>query len=89
MKFTATHLTVVIVAFLAAITTLALANRDTAALIAVGIAILGGLGLSLGQQQAVKENTNGTMTRTMGLLENVIEKLAKLPPIPEDKEPPD
>ena len=63
--FTPTHMTIVIVAFLAAIVALAMTNHDTAALIAVGIAVLGGLGLSLGQQQAVKEQTNGSMSRAL------------------------
>lgn len=49
----------VIVAFLACVTALGLTGNDTAALIAVGVAILGGTGLQIGQTIAVKENTNG------------------------------
>lgn len=68
--FSPTHMTIVIVAFLAAIVALTMTGHETGALIAVGAGILGGLGLSLGQQQAVKEQTNGNTSRLMDMVEN-------------------
>jgi len=67
-KFTATHVTIVIVVFLTAIVVLSVTGHDSAALISVGVAILAGLGLSLGQQQAVKEQTNGNTSRLMQMI---------------------
>lgn len=86
-NFSPTHMTIVIVAFLAAIVALAMTDRDTAALVAVGTAVLAGLGLSLGQQQAVKEQTNGNTTKLLEMLEKNAEMLARMqPPSEEDRE---
>lgn len=60
---------IVIVAFLACITTLVALDRDTGALLAVGATILAGMGLQLGQTIAVKENTNGNQTKTLEMLQ--------------------
>lgn len=60
MKNLTTQHVVIIVSFLACVTVLAIVGRETGALIAVGVAILGAAGLQLGQTIAVKENTNGT-----------------------------
>lgn len=82
-----THKTVIIVAFLAAMVTLALTGRDTAALVAVGTAVLAGIGVSLGQQQAVKEQTNGNTTKLLEMVEAQGQMLAKMQPVPaEDTE---
>lgn len=56
-----THKTVIVVAFLAALVGLAVLGKDTAALIAVGTAILGGLGFSLAQNAQIRDNTNGAL----------------------------
>ena len=56
---------IVIVAFLACVTILGITGNETAAIIAVGVALLGGLGVNMGQTQAVKENTNGNANRLM------------------------
>jgi hypothetical protein len=81
-------MTIVIVAFLAAIVALAMTGRDTAALIAVGTAVLAGLGLSLGQQQAVKEQTNGNTTKLLEMVEAQGQMLARMQPPPADQEKP-
>lgn len=71
---------VVIVAFLGAIVALSFTGRDTAALIAVGTALLGGLGVSLGQQQTVKEHVNGNTTKLLNMVEKQSQMLAAMAP---------
>lgn len=63
LKFTPTHLTIIIVAFLTMIAVLVFAGKETGALIAVGTAVLGGIGVSLGQQQVLKNQTNGNTSQ--------------------------
>lgn len=72
--------TAIIVAFLAAIVALAWSGHDTAALIAVGTALLAGLGLSLGQTQTVKEHVNGNTTRLLQIVEAQGKMLASMQP---------
>lgn len=81
-----THKTVIIVAFLGSIVALTFSGHDTAALIAVGTALMAGLGLSLGQQQAVKEQTNGNTTKLLEMVENAQQILAQMPPPVKDKD---
>lgn len=69
-KFGPTHITIVIVTFLVSIVALAATNHDTATFITIGMLVLAGIGVSLGQQQAVKEQTNGNTTRLMQMLES-------------------
>lgn len=78
MKNLTTPHVVVIVAFLSCVTVLGVTNKDQAALIAVGVAILAGLGLQLGQTIAVKENTNGNNARLLELLESNQRELASV-----------
>jgi hypothetical protein len=58
---TGTHKTVIIVAFLAAIVGLSFLGKDTAALIAVGTAILAGIGFSVAQGTQIQQQTNGAL----------------------------
>ncbi len=58
----------VILAFLACVTALGLTHNETGALIAVGVAILGGLGIQLGQSNAIRENTNGNQARLLEIV---------------------
>lgn len=69
MKNLTNQQTVILVAFLACVTLLAFTGRETGALIAVGVAILGGLGLAIGQQQGIKDNTNGTNQRLLEVID--------------------
>jgi hypothetical protein len=80
---------VVVVAFLAAITALGLTGNDTAALVAVGLAILSGLGIVAGQTNAVRENTNGNASRMLDIMERdrretlaLAHRLASMTPMP-------
>jgi hypothetical protein len=56
-----THKTIIIVAFLAAIVGLSYLGNDTAALVAVGTAILAGLGIAVAQGNQTIQQTNGAL----------------------------
>lgn len=58
---TGTHKTIIIVTFLVSLVALAFFGKDAAAFIAIGTAILGGLGFSLAQNSQIKDNTNGAL----------------------------
>lgn len=67
---------VVIVAFLVLLAAMVSAQKDTVALLAVGMAVLGGLGIIAAQQasgnktaEVVREQTNGTQARQLDMLE--------------------
>jgi hypothetical protein len=64
---------VVIALVLAGVVTLAALGRDTTALTGLGVMLLVGLGLMAGQQQQIKEQTNGTQTKLL----QMVEELAK------------
>jgi len=77
----------VVVAFLAAVTAAVLTGKSEAAVVVVGMAILGGLGLVSAQSAAnreqtvaVKENTNGNHTRLLDMLERQGQLLAQMQP---------
>jgi hypothetical protein len=78
MKNLTTPHVVVIVAFLACVTTLVALDKDTGAFIALGVALLGAAGLQLGQTIAVKENTNGNQARMLEMLEGNQQEIVKL-----------
>lgn len=82
--FNATHKTIVIVTFLASIVALTWSGHDTAALIAIGAALLAGLGINVAQTQAVKEHTNGNMAKLLGMVEEQARMLAAMTP-PKDE----
>lgn len=96
---TGTHKTIIVCAFLAALVALAFMDKDTAAVIAVGTAILGGLGFSLAQSSQIKDNTNGALKAkdemfqkfaesTQQNMREMAEMLAKMqppPPGPQDR----
>lgn len=67
----------VILAFLGCITALGFAGKETAAIIAVGVAILGGLGLQYGETRGIKENTNGTQAKILEINERAAETQAR------------
>ena len=91
MKFGPTHATIIIVAFFAALVALASMGKDTAALVAVGVAILGAIGLAVGQAGTTREavnqvatNTNGNTHRLMQIIDEQSRLLAAaMPPSPE------
>lgn len=56
-----THKTIIIVAFLVALVALTFLGKDTAALVAVGAAILGGIGISVAQGTQTIQQTNGAL----------------------------
>ncbi len=67
----------VILAFLGCITVLGFAGKETSAMIAVGVAILGGLGLQYGETRGLKENTNGTQAKILEINERAAETQAR------------
>lgn len=90
MKLSGWPLAAVIIAFLGALVALSFVGRDTAVLVAVGTAIMAGLGISLGQQNAVKENTNGNMRQLLGMMNGMAHKMADMnPPAKDDEKPRD
>lgn len=78
--------------FLACVTGLAIAHADTSATVLVGMAVLGGLGW-VGQKAAenvatttaVKEQTNGNMSKLLQMVEAQGKLLAAAPPVTTDK----
>lgn len=64
----------------AGVVTLAVLGRDSTALYALGGLILAGIGLIAGNQQGVKDNTNGNMTRLLAMVEKMADQLAIAPP---------
>lgn len=82
-------LATVIVAFLLLIGFLSYTGREQGALIAVGSAILAGLGVSLGQQNIVKDNVNGNLARLLNLVEGLANRLAEAPASPPRPDPAD
>jgi hypothetical protein len=71
---------VVVGLVLAAITTLGALGRDTTALIGLGTLLLAGLGLIVGQQQAIKEQGNGNTSKLLAMVENQSHLLARMLP---------
>lgn len=74
---------IVIVAVLAAITTLALFHADTTVILtAVGLLGLGGgVGAIYGTVSAVKDQTNGNTTKLHELVEKLTDRLAESTPM--------
>ncbi len=90
-----THKTIIIVAFLAAIVGLSFLGKDTAALVAVGAAILGGIGISVAQGSQTIQNTNGALKEkdkafqefaadTTKHLRELADKMAEMTPPPKN-----
>lgn len=75
--------------FLAAIVALTLSGHDSGALIAVATAVLAGLGIIAGKQDAakeetrvVREQTNGNTTKLLEMVDGLAHKLAEMAPLP-------
>lgn len=88
MKDLSWKLVVVIVAFLESVVVLTMTDHDTGAFIAVGLGVLGGLGLIVNQvagareqTTAVKEQTNGNTSRMLDILEAQGRMLASMTPV--------
>jgi len=81
MKLTWPHVAV-IVAILASIVALSALNRDVGALIGVATLVLAGLGFAIGQQQVIKEQTNGTQAHLLMILSELTNKVAEMQPAP-------
>lgn len=64
----------IIIAFLGSIVALSWLNKDTAALIAVGSLILGGMGFTIAQNQGIKEQTNGNTHNLQDTLKQMMEQ---------------
>lgn len=64
----------------AGICVLMLADKDTAAMLGIGMLILAGLGFSVSQGQQIQQNTNGTQARMLSILEGLANKLAESTP---------
>lgn len=89
MKVTGWQLVVIIGLVLAAIVTLSALGQDTAALIGLGTLLFAGLGLIAGQQNAIKDQTNGNTTKLLSMVEQLAHRLADAtPPAPLDPPPP-
>lgn len=80
---------VIIVSFLETIALLTITGHETGAFIAVGLGVLGALGLIVGQgaaqreqTTAVKEQTNGNYSRMFDILEAQGRMLAAMQPVP-------
>ena len=76
MKLGGWQLVVVIGLVLAAITTLGALGRDTTALIGLGTLLLAGLGVIVGQQVTLKDQTNGNTSRLLAMVEKQSTMLA-------------
>lgn len=92
---TGTHKTIIIVAFLGSLVALALLGKDTAALVAVGTAILAGIGFSVAQGTQIQQQTNGALKAkdeafqqyaadTTKHLREMADKMAEMTPAPKD-----
>jgi len=81
----------IILGFFATIAALTMTGNDAGAFIAVGTAILVGIGIvavktteATQQTAAVRDQTNGNMTRMLQILEGMANKMAEMQP-PHDK----
>ena len=75
---------------LGAITALAVTGKDTATLVVLGTAILGGIGLVGGLQFALKDQTNGNQAQLLAMVREMAAQLALMqpPPAPPAEQPP-
>lgn len=79
MRLTWPHVAVIGM-ILAGVVTLGAMGRDATALIGLALALLIGLGLVAGQQQGIKDATNGNMARLVSLVEAMAKQLREMPP---------
>lgn len=84
------HVTIIL-AFLGALVFLTAADKETGAFVAIGVAILGGLGLvavqsaqAKEQTTVVKEQTNGNLSRLVDVIEAQGKMLAAMQPAAPD-----
>lgn len=80
--FGPTHKTVIVCVLIAAMAGLALVGKgfDTVGLLAV----LAGLGWVAVSTQATQQNTNGNMTQLMAMVQDLTDKISRLPALPPD-----
>jgi hypothetical protein len=83
------HKTIIICVFLVSVPVLQIFGQSTSAYIAVGMAVLAGLGLAIGTLQSVQKQTNGGQDKMIGVIQRQNEILAEfgkviatLPPAP-------
>lgn len=92
---TGTHKTIIIVGFLGSLVALSYLGKDTAALVAVGAAILAGLGFSVAQGAQTIQQTNGALKEkdkafqefakeTSQHMRELADMLAKMQPPPKE-----
>lgn len=79
MKLTWPHV-VVIGLVLAAVVTLAALGQDTSALVGLGTLLLAGIGLIAGQQQGIREQTNGNTSELLRMVRDLANKVADMTP---------
>jgi hypothetical protein len=65
---------------LGAVVTLAALGQDTTALLGLGTLLLAGIGLIAGQQQSIRDNTNGTMGTLLTMVEAMAGRMAEMTP---------
>lgn len=82
-KLSGTHITIIVVAFLAGMSALLAMGRSAEALTGIGVLLLGGLGFQISQTAQVKENTNGTLSAFMKEISRLNTMLAASQPTPE------
>lgn len=90
------HKTVIICLFLVSIPVLQIFGQSLDAYIAIGMVILGGIGLAIGTLQSVQKQTNGGQDKMIAVIQRQNEILAEygrilatLPPAPTDGKPVD
>lgn len=73
-KLTGWQQVAVIALVVGAITTLMILGKDTSAMVALGIAVLTGLGMIAGQTSAIQKQTNGTQTQMVAAFKESTDK---------------
>ena len=87
VKLTGWPLAAVIMAFLAAFVIMSVfSDKDTGTLVAIGMAILAGVGVSVGAAMGIKDQVNGNTTRMMDIIEQLAHRLGDAPATPRPSE---
>lgn len=71
---------IVIVAFLAALSVMTIAEKDTGVFVFVGLAILAGVGIIAQNTAAVKSQVNGQVTELLSMVREMSQRLAQMTP---------
>lgn len=83
VRLTGWPLAAVIIAFLVAFVIMSVfSDKDTGTLVAIGMAILAGVGVSVGAAMGIKDQVNGNTTRMMDTIERLAHRLGDAPATP-------